>query len=69
MFEEGTRLINFRFPVTLVAELDEAKSWLQKASVSELVREAIREYLERHEAELSAHRRAAKQARARRGED
>jgi Arc/MetJ-type ribon-helix-helix transcriptional regulator len=51
-------LTNFRFPRSLLDELEEARFALRKPSLAELVREALRDYLERHDSAIRAVARA-----------
>ena len=43
MFEEGTKLTNFRLPLGLLEDLDDARFALGKDTLAELVRGALRE--------------------------
>jgi hypothetical protein len=45
VFTEELKLANFRMPVSLLAELDEARFALGNATVADLVRQALRAYL------------------------
>lgn len=58
MFGEDMRLTNFRFPKTLLDEMEEARFALEKASLAELVRDALRDYLTKHRPVIDAVRRA-----------
>jgi hypothetical protein len=46
MYQEEMRLVNFRFPVSLLDELEEIRSAMGLPSVAETVRAAIRSYAE-----------------------
>jgi metal-responsive CopG/Arc/MetJ family transcriptional regulator len=63
MHTEETKLTNFRFPKSLLEELDDARHALAKQSVAHLVRDALRDYLDRHEVVI----RAVRQAREKHG--
>ncbi len=54
---EPMKLANFRLPLSLVEALPEAHHALGKASLSELVRDALEAYLEEHAAAIKAYRR------------
>jgi Arc/MetJ-type ribon-helix-helix transcriptional regulator len=48
MFSEEMKLTNFRLPKSLLGELDDARHALAKQSVAHLVRDALREFLDRN---------------------
>jgi Arc/MetJ-type ribon-helix-helix transcriptional regulator len=52
MSSKETRLTNFRLSKSLLDELDVARHALAKQSVAHLVRDALRDYLDRHEAAI-----------------
>jgi metal-responsive CopG/Arc/MetJ family transcriptional regulator len=58
MFEEEMQLIHLRIPKSLVEEVTSAKHALEKSSVAELVRDALRDYLAAHRGVIEAVRRA-----------
>jgi predicted DNA-binding protein len=57
MFEEPLKLANFRLPTSLLKELAVAQHALGKSSLADLVREALRKYLEENEAAIRAYKR------------
>jgi metal-responsive CopG/Arc/MetJ family transcriptional regulator len=58
MFQEGMQLIHLRIPKSLVDEVNSAKHALEKSSVADLVRDALRDYLDKHRGLIDAVRRA-----------
>jgi metal-responsive CopG/Arc/MetJ family transcriptional regulator len=58
MFEEGMQLIHLRVPKSMVEEVTAAQHALEKSSVAELVRDALRDYLDKHRTVIDAVRRA-----------
>jgi metal-responsive CopG/Arc/MetJ family transcriptional regulator len=56
VFTEELKLANFRMPVSLLAELDEARFALGKATIAELVRQALRAYLDANAEPIKAYR-------------
>jgi metal-responsive CopG/Arc/MetJ family transcriptional regulator len=58
MFQEDMQLIHLRIPKSLVDEVTSAKHALEKSSVAELVRDALRDYLDKHRTVIEAVRRA-----------
>jgi hypothetical protein len=52
MSSKGTKQTSFRLPKALLAELDVARWALAKQSVAHLVRDALRDFLDRHEAAI-----------------
>ena len=63
MFSEEVKLTNFRFPKSLLDELEDARYALAKRSVADLVRHALREFLDRNRKVIQA----VKQARVKHG--
>lgn len=64
LFDEKLTLANFRIPKPLLEELHEAAAALGKRGASDLVRDALREHLDRHSRAIGAYRRS----RARHGD-
>jgi Arc/MetJ-type ribon-helix-helix transcriptional regulator len=58
MFDEDMKLTNFRLPTSMLDELDDARHALAKQSVAHLVRDALREYLDRNQAVIEDVRKA-----------
>jgi len=58
MYEEEMKLTNFRLPKSMLDELDDARHALAKQSVAHLVRDALREYLDRNQAVIEDVRKA-----------
>jgi metal-responsive CopG/Arc/MetJ family transcriptional regulator len=58
MFEEEMQLIHLRVPRSLVEEVTKAQHALEKSSVAELIRDALRDYLDKHRLVVDAVRRA-----------
>jgi metal-responsive CopG/Arc/MetJ family transcriptional regulator len=58
MFEEEIQLIHLRLPKSLVQEVRSAKHALEKSSIADLVRDALRAYLDKHRVMIEAVRRA-----------
>jgi hypothetical protein len=46
MYQEEMRLVNFRFPRSLIDELEDVRSAMGLPSIAETVRAAIRSYVE-----------------------
>ena len=66
MFEDGQQLLHIRLPDTLMGEVEEAAKLLEEPSITQLIRRAVREFLEGHEEELHRRRkRAAERERSR----
>ena len=57
MFEEGTKLTNFRLPLELLKDLDDARFALGEDTLAELVRGALRKYVDENAAAVQAYRR------------
>jgi metal-responsive CopG/Arc/MetJ family transcriptional regulator len=57
MYPEEMKLANFRLPMSLLERLPEAQHALGKPSVAELVRDALRTYLEENDPAIRAYRR------------
>jgi metal-responsive CopG/Arc/MetJ family transcriptional regulator len=49
MSSKGTKQTSVRLPKSLLDELDVARHALSKLSVAHLIRDALRDYLDRHE--------------------
>jgi metal-responsive CopG/Arc/MetJ family transcriptional regulator len=64
MFEEEMQLIHLRVPRSLVEEVTTAQHALEKSSVAELVRDALRDYLDKHRTVIEAVRRVKEKHRA-----
>jgi metal-responsive CopG/Arc/MetJ family transcriptional regulator len=58
MFEEEMQLIHLRIPKSLVEEVTSAKHALEKSSAADLIRDALRDYLDKHRGLIDAVRRA-----------
>jgi Arc/MetJ-type ribon-helix-helix transcriptional regulator len=58
MFPDEMQLIHLRIPKSLVEEVTTARHALEKSSVADLVRDALREYLDKHHGVIDAVRRA-----------
>jgi metal-responsive CopG/Arc/MetJ family transcriptional regulator len=56
MFDESQQLIHIRLPETVMGELDEARRLLAEPSVAQLIRRAVREFLENHDEEIRRRR-------------
>ena len=55
--DEEMVLTNFRFPRSLLDEIELARHALQKPSIAEVVREALRAYLEANESAIRDYKR------------
>ena len=58
MYAEEMKLTNYRFPTSLLRELEDARHALAKPSVAHLVREALRDFLDRNQKLIQAVRQA-----------
>jgi metal-responsive CopG/Arc/MetJ family transcriptional regulator len=58
MFQEPMQLIHLRIPKSLVDEVTQAQHALEKSSMAELVRDALRDYLAAHRSVIEAVKRA-----------
>ena len=56
MFTEELKLANFRMPISLLAELEEARFALGKSTLADLVRQALRDYLVANAEPIKAYR-------------
>ena len=65
MFDEPTQLLHLRFPRSMVDEMELARHALEKPSLVEMVRDAVRAYLDANESAI----RAFKRLRERHGSD
>jgi hypothetical protein len=62
---ENQQLLHVRVPEPMLAELEEAARLLEEPSVTQIVRRAVREFLEGHEVDLERRRkREAERRRA-----
>ena len=60
VFAEELKLTNFRLPVSLLEELDDARFALGKSTLAELVREALRKYLDENAVAVQEYRKFRK---------
>ena len=56
IFEGEQQLIHIRIPESLMSEAEEAARLLGEPSLTQLIRRAVREFLESHEKELDRRR-------------
>jgi metal-responsive CopG/Arc/MetJ family transcriptional regulator len=68
MFEGGQQLLHIRLPETLMGEVEEAARLLEEPSITQLIRRAVREFLEGHEEELQRRRKKAAERQRTRGQ-
>ena len=68
LFEDGQQLLHIRLPETLMGEVEEAARLLEEPSITQLIRRAVREFLEGHEEELQRRRKRAAERQRSRGE-
>jgi metal-responsive CopG/Arc/MetJ family transcriptional regulator len=52
LFQGDQQLLHIRLPTRLMEQIDEARDLLEKPSLAEVIREALREYVRSREKEL-----------------
>jgi metal-responsive CopG/Arc/MetJ family transcriptional regulator len=57
MYEEEMQLVHLRIPKSLATDLEDTQHALGRPSIAELVRDALRAYVEGNSAALKAYRR------------